>query len=130
MELSMLCCTILASSFAGYIFCFLHSSSSFLCYLYKSTQPTSHSTSFPLKLPSSLYHLTFIKDTCSVKMACPIHGSKCLYTRYRAETDIVLGVGNRGHSRHSGPPRTLEEACQGFEERDIPFSECKYSVCL
>ena len=53
---------------------------------------------------------------------CLIHGSKCPYTRYLAEIDIVLGVGNRGDpsrgdSSHSRPPRTIHEALSGFEAR-------------
>ena len=53
----------------------------------------------------------------------PIHGGNCIYTRYLAETDILLGVGGRGYPSTSRPPRTLEEACQGFKERNLPFYE-------
>ena len=56
-------------------------------------------------------------------MARHPHRSKCLYTRYLAETDTVLGVGDRGDSSHSEPPRTLEEAFNGFQERNLGISE-------
>lgn len=51
------------------------------------------------------------------------HRGKRLYTRYLAETDIALGVGDRGHSSPSEPPRTLEEAFNGFQERNLGISE-------
>lgn len=56
-------------------------------------------------------------------MTCPIHGSKCPYTRYLAETDFVLDIDAHGYPSISRSPRTLEEACQGFKERNLPFFE-------
>ena len=56
-------------------------------------------------------------------MARHHHRSKCLFTRYLAETDIVLGVGNHGHSSASEQPRTFAEAQQGFQERGLTLRE-------